>query len=81
MPQVTISDETFARLQRQARPLVDTIDTVMTRALERFAFRLQCIQNLGSSWSTRRGGQRRVQSRQLRGRRQRCAPLPRAYGV
>jgi polar amino acid transport system ATP-binding protein len=49
--------------------------------LERFAFRLQCIQNLGSSWSTRRGGQRRVQSRQLRGRRQRCAPLPRAYGV
>jgi hypothetical protein len=34
MPQVTISDETFARLQRQARPLVDTIDTVMTRALD-----------------------------------------------
>jgi hypothetical protein len=34
MPEVTIQDSTFARLQRHAKPLIDTIDTVMNRALD-----------------------------------------------
>jgi hypothetical protein len=34
MPEITIQDSTFARLQQNARPLVDTIDTVMNRALD-----------------------------------------------
>jgi hypothetical protein len=35
MPQVTIDDKTFERLQRHARPLVDTLDTVINRAVDR----------------------------------------------
>ncbi len=35
MPQVTIADKTFERLQRHARPLVDTLDTVINRAVDR----------------------------------------------
>jgi hypothetical protein len=34
MPEVTIQGATFERLQRHAKPLVDTIDTVMSRALD-----------------------------------------------
>jgi len=34
MPQVQISDENFARLQRLAVPLVDTADTVIAKALD-----------------------------------------------
>lgn len=34
MPEVTIQESTFTRLQRHAKPLVDTIDTVMNRALD-----------------------------------------------
>jgi len=34
MPEVTIKDSTFGRLQRHAKPLVDTIDTVVNRALD-----------------------------------------------
>jgi len=34
MPEVTIQESTFERLQRHAKPLVDTIDTVMNRALD-----------------------------------------------
>jgi hypothetical protein len=34
MPAVAIQDSTFERLQRHAKPLVDTIDSVMNRALD-----------------------------------------------
>jgi len=34
MPQIQISDENFARLQRLAIPLVDTADTVISKALD-----------------------------------------------
>ena len=34
MPQIRIEDPTFERLQRHARPLVDTSDTVVNRALD-----------------------------------------------
>ena len=34
MPQVTIEDTTFERLQRHAKPLIDTFDTLMNRALD-----------------------------------------------
>lgn len=34
MPQVTISDENFMRLQRHAVPLVDSLDSVLARALD-----------------------------------------------
>ena len=34
MPEVMIQDSTFERLQRHAKPLVDTIDTVVNRALD-----------------------------------------------
>lgn len=34
MPQITIEDSTFERLQRHARPLVDTPDMVVNRALD-----------------------------------------------
>lgn len=34
MPEIAIQDSTFERLQRHAKPLVDTIDTVMNRALD-----------------------------------------------
>jgi hypothetical protein len=34
MPEVTMRDSTFARLQRHARPLVDDIDAVVNRAID-----------------------------------------------
>ncbi len=34
MPDVTLSSETFARLQKHAVPLIDTIDSVINRALD-----------------------------------------------
>ncbi len=34
MPEVMIQDSTFERLQRHAKPLVDTIDSVVNRALD-----------------------------------------------
>jgi hypothetical protein len=34
MPEVTIQVSTFQRLQQHAKPLIDTIDTVMNRALD-----------------------------------------------
>lgn len=34
MPQITIEKSTFGRLQKHARPLVDTSDTVINRALD-----------------------------------------------
>jgi hypothetical protein len=34
MPQVIISDENFLRLQKLAVPLVDTVDTVISKALD-----------------------------------------------
>ena len=35
MPQITISDSTFGRLQSLAKPFVDTEDAVISRALDR----------------------------------------------
>jgi len=34
MPQITVLDQTFERLQRHAKPLVDTSDTVINLALD-----------------------------------------------
>lgn len=34
MPEIEIQDSTFARLQQHAKPLVDTTDTVINRALD-----------------------------------------------
>lgn len=34
MPEITIHDATFARLQRHAKPLIDTPDSVVNRALD-----------------------------------------------
>ena len=34
MPEITIQESTFERLQRHAKPLVDTPDTVIVRALD-----------------------------------------------
>ena len=34
MPEVTIQDSTFERLQRHAKPLIDSTDTVIDRALD-----------------------------------------------
>ncbi len=34
VPEVTITNETFMRLQRHARPLVDTVDSVISRLLD-----------------------------------------------
>lgn len=34
MPQTSIQDSTFERLQRHAKPLIDTLDTVINRALD-----------------------------------------------
>ena len=37
MPEVTIEQSTFERLQQYARPLIDNVDTVITRALDALA--------------------------------------------
>jgi hypothetical protein len=34
MPDISISQSTFERLQKQAKPLVDTVDSVINRALD-----------------------------------------------
>jgi hypothetical protein len=40
MPEITIQQSTFERLQRHAKPLVDTTDTVIVRALDALDLRL-----------------------------------------
>lgn len=49
MPQITIQEQTFERLQRHARPFIDTPDTVINLALD-------ALEQLGSASVVKDGG-------------------------
>ncbi|MCI2007656.1 MAG: hypothetical protein LKJ54_02810 [Acetobacter peroxydans] len=51
MPQsITISDQTFSRLQSHAEPLVDTIESVINKILDVYEFKNnKCIKHINSS--------------------------------
>jgi|GEM_PF-1067453 len=52
MPDISIEQSTFERLQRHARPLVDTTDTVVNRALDALENHGKGVASLGENSST-----------------------------
>lgn len=62
MPQTSIQDTTFERLQRHAQPLVDTIDTVINRALDALE-QLEGLQGPGGECPA--AAERRIDPRML----------------
>lgn len=62
MPAITIEEVTFERLQRHAKPLVDTTDTVINRALDALEFGDDLMSSGGGRSSTT---ERRVDPQKL----------------
>jgi len=61
MPQITIQDQTFERLQRYAKPFVDTPDTVISQALDALDQLAGTVLNTNSN----AGAERRIDPRAL----------------
>ena len=62
MPDVSLQDSTFERLQRHAKPLVDTIDSVINRALDALEGKDQPTE---TAPATGEAQERRIDPRQL----------------
>ena len=61
MPDIAIEQSTFERLQRHAKPLVDTTDTVVNRALDALEYR----EGLASPEEDSSTAERQIDSRKL----------------